>query len=233
MGRAARIAKIFGQMAQHHAPSDGSFNGHDQPGHNRCVASERRRATSGFCSTTLSQYGASRLRTEKDRRIAQRNLPSLPSWQRDASGEHDIYAGLLAPSPIKSLPAPMSFGLGCPRLWEWNHLAFLVASGLRILFRFAGFCLRKLSIFFVVNVDNGTHNLLLPGSGTPHAIVSRRSLDTADSRRSQRVPRGCVNSIDLANGLRPLDLWARAPSNFVTLVSSGTPHSVDSVLWGT
>jgi hypothetical protein len=66
-------------MAQHHAMSDGSFNGH---------------------------HGASRLRTEKDRRMPQRNLPPLPSWQTDASGEHDIYAGMLHKGTIADQKFP-------------------------------------------------------------------------------------------------------------------------------
>jgi hypothetical protein len=52
---------------------------------------------------------------------------------------------------------------------------FLVASGLRILLRFAGFCRGKLLIFFVINLVNGTHNLLVPGSN-PGVPTSSRSV---------------------------------------------------------
>src|SRR5215831_1285989 len=51
----------------------------------------------------------------------------------------------------------------CPRRWGVESPSFLVASGLRILLRFAGFCRDKLLIFFVVKVADGTHNLLVPG----------------------------------------------------------------------
>src|SRR5215472_9396536 len=52
----------------------------------------------------------------------------------------------------------------CPRLREWNHLAFLVASRIRILLRLAGFCRHKLLIFFDLTIRLQTHNLLVPGS---------------------------------------------------------------------
>src|SRR5215467_2307017 len=61
---------------------------------------------------------------------------------------------------------------------------FLVASGLRILPCFAGFCRGKLLIFFVANVAYGTHNLLVPGSnpGGPSIRINHFREDFTESR---------------------------------------------------
>jgi hypothetical protein len=61
----------------------------------------------------------------------------------------------------------------CPRLREWNSPCFVVAPGLRILLRFAGFCRANLLIIFVINSQTWTHNLLVPGSN-PGGPTTRR-----------------------------------------------------------
>ena len=168
MGRAARIAKIFRSNGPHHALSDDRSIDTINRATIDCVASERLHAAS-FCSSTLGQYGPSRLRARKMIEEYRRGTCVRRHRGKRTRGEKMIFVPacyIRAPSPIKSSPTMSSTPSGAAdfRVVPVFGNGITLLFWLRILLRFAGFCRRKLLILFVVSVAKGTHNLLVSGS---------------------------------------------------------------------
>src|SRR5215469_13128506 len=93
---------------------------------------------------------------------------SLNQRPRKKCWEGQVQINVLSPS----------FGNGITALFG---CVWVAASAL-----FAGFCRGKLLIFFVVNVANGTHNLLVPGSN-PGGPTVRINHFRWKSRRESRL----------------------------------------------